>query len=45
MTGHKNQTFFRRLGFALGGVGFAIRTEQSARIQVGVFVVWSSLRC
>ena len=39
MTGHKNQPFYKRVGFALAGIGHAVRSEQSARIQVGVFVV------
>lgn len=38
MTGHKNQAFFKRVAFALSGIGHAVRTEQSARIQVGAFV-------
>jgi undecaprenol kinase len=39
MTSHKNQSFFRRLSFALAGLGHALRSEQSARIQLGAFVV------
>jgi undecaprenol kinase len=39
MIGHKNRPFYRRVGFALAGIGYAVRSEQSARIQVGVFVV------
>jgi undecaprenol kinase len=38
MTGHKNQAFFRRMGFALTGIAHAVSSEQSARIQVGAFV-------
>jgi undecaprenol kinase len=30
----KNQSFLRRLGFALGGLGAALRTEASFRAQV-----------
>ncbi len=42
----KNQSFLRRLGFALGGVGAALRAESSFRIQVvatvavAVALVW-----
>jgi undecaprenol kinase len=39
MTAQKNQSFLKRLGFALGGIGYAVRTEQSARIQAGAFVL------
>ncbi len=39
MTAYKNQSFLKRLGFALAGVGYAFRTEQSARFQAGVFVL------
>jgi undecaprenol kinase len=39
MIGRKNQPFHRRVGFALAGIGYAIRSEQSARIQVGVFAI------
>ncbi len=39
MIGHKNQSFHKRLGFALAGIGYAARSEQSARIQLGAFVV------
>ena len=39
MIGHKNQPFYKRVGFALAGIAYAVRSEQSARIQVGVFVV------
>ena len=39
MTGHKNQSFWTRLGFALAGIGYAVRTEQSAQIQVGAFIL------
>jgi diacylglycerol kinase (ATP) len=39
MIGHKNQPFYKRVGFALAGIGYAVRSEQSARIQVGVFAV------
>lgn len=33
----KNQPFLTRLHFALAGLGHAVRTEHSVRIQVGVF--------
>jgi undecaprenol kinase len=39
MIGHKNQPFYKRLGFALAGISYAVRSEQSAKIQLGVFVV------
>ena len=39
MTDHKNQPFYKRVGFALSGIGHAVRNEQSARIQVGAFVI------
>jgi undecaprenol kinase len=39
MTDHKNQPFYKRVGFALAGIGYAVRSEQSARIQVGAFVI------
>lgn len=39
MIGHKNQPFYKRIGFALVGIGYALRSEQSARIQVVLFVV------
>jgi diacylglycerol kinase (ATP) len=39
MIGHKNQPFYKRVGFALAGIGYAVRSEQSAKIQVGAFVV------
>ncbi len=39
MTDHKNQPFYKRVGFALAGIGHAVRNEQSARIQVAAFVV------
>jgi undecaprenol kinase len=39
MIGHKNQPFHKRVGFALAGIGYAIRSEQSAKIQVGAFAV------
>lgn len=39
MIGHKNQPFYKRVGFALTGIGYAVRSEQSARIQVGAFVI------
>ena len=39
MAGRKNQSFHRRVGFALAGIGHAVRTEQSARIQIGAFVM------
>lgn len=39
MTGYKKQPFHKRVGFALAGIGYAIRSEQSARIQVGAFAI------
>ncbi|HXA93813.1 MAG TPA: diacylglycerol kinase, partial [Steroidobacteraceae bacterium] len=39
MIGHKNQPIYKRVGFALAGIGYAVRSEQSAKIQVGAFVV------
>jgi undecaprenol kinase len=39
MMGHKNQPFYKRVGFALAGIGYAMRSEQSARIQLGAFVM------
>jgi undecaprenol kinase len=38
MTRHKNQSFLRRLRFALAGLGHAVRAERSLKIQVGAFV-------
>jgi undecaprenol kinase len=39
MTQHKNQSFLRRLRFALAGLGHAVRAERSLKIQVGAFVL------
>ena len=39
MSKQKNQTFVRRLGFALGGLGHALRTERSLRTQAVVFAL------
>jgi diacylglycerol kinase (ATP) len=39
MIGHKNKPFYKRVGFALAGIGHAVRSEQSARIQVGAFAL------
>jgi undecaprenol kinase len=39
MIGHKNKPFYKRVGFALAGIAYAVRSEQSARIQVGAFAV------
>jgi undecaprenol kinase len=39
MIGHKNQPFYKRVGFALAGIAHAVRSEQSTKIQVGAFVV------
>jgi undecaprenol kinase len=39
MIGRKNQPFHKRVGFALAGIGHAIRSEQSAKIQVGAFAI------
>jgi len=33
MQAHKNQSFMRRLGFALAGVMHAVRTERSLQVQ------------
>ena len=38
MTAHKNQSFPRRLGFALNGLRHALRSEHSAKTQSVVFV-------
>jgi undecaprenol kinase len=38
MTRHKNQSFLRRLRFALAGLGHAVRAERSLKIQVAAFV-------
>lgn len=38
MTAHKNQSFLRRLGFALNGLGHALRSEHSLKAQLVVFV-------
>jgi len=38
LTDHKNQPFGRRLRFALTGLAHALRTEQSLKTQVLVFV-------
>ena len=39
MTAHKNQPFARRLRFALAGLAHALRTEQSVKAQVVVFIL------
>jgi undecaprenol kinase len=38
VTEHKNQSFPRRLGFALNGLGHALRAEHSVKTQLVVFV-------
>ena len=39
MTAHKNQSFPRRVRFALGGLTHGLRAENSLKIQAAVFVV------
>lgn len=39
MTAHKNQPFSRRLRFALTGLAHALRSEQSLKAQVVVFIL------
>ena len=39
MRDHKNQPFARRLRFALTGLAHALRTEQSLKAQVVVFIL------
>jgi diacylglycerol kinase (ATP) len=39
LTGHKNQPFARRLRFALAGFAHALRSEQSVKAQVVVFLL------
>jgi len=39
MTAHKNQSFPRRLRFALSGLAHGLRAESSLKIQAAVFVV------
>jgi undecaprenol kinase len=39
LTEHKNQPFVRRLRFALAGLAHALRTEQSVKAQVVVFIL------
>ena len=39
MSEQKNQSFLRRLGFALAGLGHALRAERSLRTQAVVFVL------
>ncbi len=39
MNTQKNQTFARRLGFALAGLGHAVKVERSLRTQVIVFAL------
>jgi undecaprenol kinase len=39
MSAHKNSTFLNRLGFALRGLSYALRTERSLRIQALVFLL------
>jgi undecaprenol kinase len=39
MSVHKNTSFPTRLGFALRGLAFALRTERSLQIQALVFVL------
>lgn len=39
MTGHKNQSFPRRLRFALAGLAHALRSEQSVRVQIVAFIL------
>jgi diacylglycerol kinase (ATP) len=36
---HKNLSFARRLGFALAGLGHALRGERSLQTQLGVLVI------
>jgi undecaprenol kinase len=36
---HKNQSFLRRLGFALAGLAHALRAERSLRTQAVAFVL------
>jgi len=38
VTAHKNQSFARRLGFALNGLRHALHSEHSAKTQFVVFV-------
>jgi diacylglycerol kinase (ATP) len=39
LTGHKNQSFPRRLRFALAGLAHALGSEQSVKAQIGVFIL------
>ena len=39
MSSHKNQSLWRRTGFALAGLMHGLRTEHSVRFQVVVFVL------
>ena len=39
MSNQKNQTFVRRLGFALAGLGHALRVERSLRTQAVVLAL------
>jgi undecaprenol kinase len=39
MSVHKNQAFAARLGFALRGLAYAVRTERSLKIQLLVLVL------
>lgn len=39
MSSQKNQSFVRRLGFALAGLGHALRVERSLRTQAAVFAL------
>ena len=36
---NKNQPFLERLGFALAGLGHALRAERSVRVQFGAFCI------
>lgn len=39
LSSQKNQSFVRRLGFALAGLGHALKVERSLRTQAGVFAL------
>jgi undecaprenol kinase len=41
----KNQSFVQRLGFALAGLGHAVRAEHSIRAQVVVFILVMVAMC
>lgn len=38
MNGHKNRPFLQRLGSALAGIGHAVKSEHSLKLQLTIFL-------